>query len=203
MRLRKMLNEFLYWEFIRKYLIDTVISLVTGIVLGLISVVAYSEALYDFISFYCLIKEVNSIPLIQVLGSGDFSYKALFLFKTNVIYECIIGIFLLGILNLAYIMLLLKYVSLGIFVAIILVSGHYLVVTIMLFIAMIEAIGFSIAAVAGDNIGKTWMKSKRRCKTRRLKGTLKTSVSMLSIAILILTSSSLIELGISYYLTTF
>ncbi len=202
MYLKRIFDNFFCWGPAKRYFINAISSLIVGLILGLILAIIYPEALYDFLSFYHSLKEVNSVPLIQVLVPCDFLTKFSFLLKTNVLYECIVGIFLLGILNLAYVVLLFKYTLLGILVAMILIGGHYLVVILMLFIVMIEGIAFSVAAVAGDNIGRIWIRSKELCRTNTLIDTIKMSSFMLIIAILILISSSLIELGISYYLMT-
>lgn len=172
-----------------------------GFIAGIIPMIIKPEVLYSMVDFYFIIRDVNSIPLVQVLNTGSPFYKIIFLVKTNILYECIMGLFLPGILNIALLVLLIKYLSLGMFVALVLFSDFSLVVPLMLLIAIFEAVGFSIASFAGDDIGRAWLRSRGfSSRVHSLKKSFKKSIRVLLSAMIILAISSLIELVLSYLL---
>ena len=201
MQIRTRINNFLHWRYTRNYFIKSIFALISGFIAGMILAIAMPQTCYDLVDFYFVVRDVNSVPLVQILGAGDFLHKISFLIKTNVLYECIVGLFLPGIFNLALVALLIKYTFFGMLTAVVASSDFSIAIPLMLLVAIFEAIGFSMASTAGDNIGRVWLKSKKgSSRIHALKESFKKSMRLLLSAIVILIISSFIELGLSYLL---
>ena len=151
---------------------------------------------------YSGLSGYNSVPLLHAVGRGVFADRLVYLLATNLVYECLLGVTLPGMLNLAFLALLIKYMLLGVILPLVAFSSASLAAAIMP-VVLLEAVGFSMAAAASGRVGVAWLRPARLYgqgirRRDALRRALRELPCLLLSALAVLVFSSLLETVLSY-----
>jgi len=187
------------WDTLRRFYREALIAYLSGAVIGLVAVPLRYRLYTDVEYLFYALRDVNSYPLLQLMGGWDALQRLSFALRTNLIFEPLLLI-LPGILMLSYPLLILKFLLTGLIATPILLSHPILLIAFTPIIPL-EAAGFTIAALAGGHLGRAIFKPRSLYGEARRAAALKKALKELSLyyipMLLILTLSSLLEVGLS------
>jgi len=197
------------WRPVRTYLEVSLGALIAGILIFFLEMYMGTPQLDTSVLTICSeLKDVSSIPLLQAMGIEEGAAKLSYLLRTNLLYECIALTFVPGLLHLAAISLIFRYLLLGAIVSMVLLSGLFYVLALMAPIVTLEMVGFSLTAVAADRVGRAWLwpsklYGKGTLRKEALRRSLEEALPSILLALFILLVSSLLEAGLSYVIPPF
>jgi len=178
-------------------------SLIAGAIISILD----PGAVITVISFFSEISEVNSYPIFQAfpVSGENFIDRLVFLWKTNILYEALIFLTLPGILRLSKIILVAKYMFIGVLMPTIILNFIGLTPVIALVIAL-EIIAFSLAAVAGDHLGIALLTPHKlygnEGRYNAFKHAIREMAKYYTLIIAILVVSSIIECTLAFALSS-
>ena len=186
------------WPSLRRFYRDSLIAFISGILISLIAFPIRYQLYTDVEYLLYTLRDVNSYPLLQLMGGLDVAQRLSFALRTNLISEPLLLI-LPGLLMLSYPLLILKFLVIGL-VALPIFIDHPQLILAFTPIILLEAAGFSITALAGGHLGVALINPRSLYKAKRteaFKRTLKELLIYYTSIVIILGFSSLLEVCLS------
>ncbi len=187
------------WDTLRRLYRDTLIAFISGVIIGLVAVPLRYQLYTDVEYLLYALRDVNSYPLLQVMGGWDAARRLIFALRTNLISEPLLLI-LPGILMLSYPLLILKFLIIGL-IALPIFIDHPRLIAAFTPIILLEAAAFAIAALAGGHVGRALLKPRSLYgevgRAAAFKRALKELLIYYALIVIILGFSSLLEVGFS------
>ncbi len=187
------------WDALRRLYRDALIAFISGIVIGLVAGPLRYQLYTDVEYLLYALRDVNSYPLLQVMGGWDAAQRLIFTLRTNLISEPLLLI-LPGMLMLSYPLLILKFLIIGL-VALPIFIDHPRLIVAFTPIILLEAAAFAIAALAGGQLGRALLKPRSLYgevgRAAAFKRALKELLIYYALIVITLGFSSLLEVGFS------
>ena len=196
------LSTVIEWPRIKWYVSLSIAGLIIGIGIWICSLLKGSpEDLWSLLDIHYVMRRIYPVPLLSVMGQNPLKDKIICLLHFSILRKCILGMFVPGILNLAMPALIFRYMLLGALIPVIILDVPYILL-LMLTPLILDVLGLSMAAAAGEGIGRAWLIPRRTYgdvgRIEALKMGAKNGLPLILKAILIFVLSSILEALLGY-----
>ena len=193
------------WPSLRRFYRDSLIAFISGILISLIAFPIRYQLYTDVEYLLYTLRDVNSYPLLQLMGGLDAAQRLSFALRTNLISEPLLLI-LPGLLMLSYPLLILKFLIIGL-AALPILLDHPQLILAFVPIILLEAAGFTLSAIAGEHLGRALLRPGTLYgevgRIKAFKRALGELLRYYSLIVLVLGSSSILEVCLSLLLDIF
>jgi len=196
------LSAVIEWPRIKWYVSLSIVGLIIGIGIWICSLLKGSpEDLWSLLDIHYVMRMIYPVPLLSVMGQNPLKDKITCLLNYSILRKCILGMFVPGLLNLAMPAIIFRYMLLGALIPIIIIDAPYILL-LMLPPLILDVLGLSMAAAAGEGIGRAWLLPRRTYgdvgRIEALKIGAANSLPLMLKAILIFVLSSILEALLGY-----
>lgn len=193
------------WPSLCRFYRDSLIAFTSGILISLIGFPIRYQLYTDVEYLLYTLRDVNSYPLLQLMGGLDAAQRLSLALRTNLISEPLLLI-LPGLLMLSYPLLILKFLVIGL-AALPILLDHPQLILAFVPIILLEAAGFTLSAIAGEYLGRAILKPQTLYgevgRIEAFKRALGELLRYYPLIVLILGSSSILEVCLSLLLDIF
>jgi len=196
------ISTIIEWPKIKRYVSLGFSGLIIGIGIWICSILMGSpEHLWNLLDVHYEMRRIYPVPLLSVMGQNPFMDKIICLLNYSILRKCILGMFVPGLLNLAMPAIIFRYMLLGALIPIIILDAPFILL-LMLPPLILDVLGLSMAAAAGEGIGRAWLLPRRTYgdvgRIEALKIGAANSLPLMLKAILIFVLSSILEAFLGY-----
>ena len=196
------LSAIIEWPRIKWYVSLSIAGLIIGTGIWMCSLLKGSpEDLGSLLDIHYVIRMIYPVPLLSVRGQNPFIDKIICILRLSILRKCILGMFVPGLLNLAMPAIIFRYMLLGALIPVIILDAPY-VLLLMLPPLILDVLGLSMTAAAGEGIGRAWLLPRRTYgdvgRIEALKIGAKNALPLMLKAILIFILSSILEALLGY-----